>query len=277
MTDQNFEVTLSVSSALDTVSNDGSTVTTRLQPGIVIPSNASDVSVALRSSFMFNSFPNVDRLSGNTLYIRVKDSGTAFFKITFPDGQYEVSTLDDALQSLIANDPLLKPSFTNCLQIIGNPATQTIALVNITTSKTIEISFIDELTAQFPAVPLSIYRLLGFTGGSIISIPPQVFKAAPNTANFNTVNIIRPVCSLLSAGIRIGGISQAVLADIPINNLPGSQLVYLPAQALKLHEPGLRGQTIRDVTISLTNEKGEYIRTIGNDWTINIVISYILR
>jgi hypothetical protein len=66
-----------------------------------------------------------------------------------------------------------------------------------------------------------------------------------------------------------------ILADIPINNTPGSQMVYQPnPEQTDVSEPSLVGTSIREISILLTNEKGESIRTIGNEWSITIAISY---
>jgi len=71
-------------------------------------------------------------------------------------------------------------------------------------------------------------------------------------------------------------VSQAILADIPVNAQPGSQLVYIPMMPVNLDEPGLKGQTIRTISLTLTNENGDYITTLGNDWTITLKVSYRL-
>lgn len=267
--------TINLSTTTDTVQGEGSQVITRLQPALKIPLTAHDIVVSLRSSFIYNTFPNVTTTIGNALYLKTTEMAD-FRVFVLPDGQYDVANLDSSFQFLIANDPTAT-ELVGTFEINANIATQTIGLDNLSADKTLEFFFAGRQHSDGKSQPLSIHTLLGFNAETIITIPPKQNVYAPNTAAFNNVNIIRPICSLLQSGILVGGRALGVLADIPVNNTPGSQMVYQPnASQAAISEPSLAGTTIRDISITLTNENGQAIRTIGNEWAMTINISYKL-
>jgi hypothetical protein len=264
---------VNISTDRDSVVDGGAQAITRLNPSIVIPHTAVDVKVGLRSSFIYNSFPNVDVKVGNALYVKTQNMSD-YAIIIIPDGQYDVTNLDSTIQYQIANT-IHNDEILGIFEIVADLATQTIAIDNTSADKTIDFFFAgpDHVSTQYQ--PLSIYNLLGFNAESTVTVNPKQNINAPNTANFNNVNIIRPICNLLQNGILVGGRSLGILADIPINNTPGSQMVYQPnPEQTDVSEPSLVGTSIREISILLTNEKGESIRTIGNEWSITIAISY---
>lgn len=270
-TEHHFVVNISTDK--DTVIDGGSQAITRLNPSLVIPHTAVDVKVGLRSSFIYNSFPNVDETVGNALYVKTQNMAD-YAIITIPSGQYDVTNLDTTIQYLIANT-LHIDELLGIFEIVADLATQTIAIDNTSTDRTLEFFFAGRDHAVTQYQPLSIHNLLGFDAGSVVTVEPKQNANAPNTANFNNVNIIRPICSLLQNGIIVGGRALGILADIPVNNTPGSQMVYQPnPEQTDISEPSLSGTSIREISILLTNEKGDPIRTIGNDWSITIAISY---
>ena len=96
--------TINLSTTTDTVQGEGSQVITRLQPALKIPLTAHDIVVSLRSSFIYNTFPNVTTTIGNALYLKTTEMAD-FRVFVLPDGQYDVANLDSSFQFLIANDP----------------------------------------------------------------------------------------------------------------------------------------------------------------------------
>lgn len=258
------------------VSNNGSTATANLQPQLSIPTTATSVAIALRNSYVWNTFVNVSPEFGQLL--RIQDGkGNPEKVITIPTGQYSIETFNDSFaRESIANNADWVVNGECKLIFEADEAQQKIYILNKTT-----IEFVFDWDVNYPTTTRpTMWRLLGFNAGTKTDVPKAINTTlgsihvyAPNTAQFNIVNQVYITCSLVSRGIRDGGEYKGILAQMPITEPPGHLMVYEPDKPA-ISEPSLIGSHINNIQVTLTNEKGELIRTPGNDWFVTIDLSY---
>jgi hypothetical protein len=267
--------TFMVGTASSTVSNNGSTATATLQPQLSIPVTATSVTVNLRNAYIWNSFVNVSSEFGQL--VRLTHGGNPFTTIKIPEGQYSVDTFNEsfARESIAASAHWVTNGVCN-LTFEADEAQQKIYILN---KMTTEYEFDWDSAVPNTTLPTT-WRLLGFTQGSKLLVPaaantttPSIHVYAPNRAQFNLVNQVVVSCNLVSRGIRDAGEYKSILAQVPITQPPGHLMVYEP-DLPPITESGLVGASINTIAVTLKNEKGELIRTPGNDWFTTIDLSY---
>lgn len=268
-----------IGTATSLVTDNGSTATALIRPTMNIPVDASSIRISLRSSFIWNNFPNISNTLGNKLKIRRIEPLTDYIVIEFPTGQYNLEDLQDAFlrESNTLNAPWIRDGESK-LSFLADDPSQKIYITNTSTSAfEIDFDFNETINSTGP----TIWKQLGFRQGQVVSIAAshtsgvETHTFAPNTALLNTTNVIILRCSAISKGIRDAGEFKGILASVPINQPPGHLMVYEPEER-PINEQQLAGSSIYNVGITLTNEFGDLINTPGNDWFVIINISYDL-
>jgi hypothetical protein len=265
--------TFMVGTANAYVSNSGSTSTVALNPPVIVPTTAVSIGVKLRNSYIWNVFPNVDPSKGNRLRI-THGVGNPFTIIEIPTGQYSLDLLNESF----ARESILQSAYWvvsgDCkLSFEADEAQQKIYILNKSALGPFEFDW-DE-SDVYTSTP-TMWKILGFNQGSKTVVPAgtsSIHIYADNRAEFNNVNQIVVLCNLISKGIRDGGNYRGILAQVPITQPPGHLMIYEPDLA-PITEPALAGLNLGQIIISLQNEKGEGISTIGNDWFVTIDLSY---
>lgn len=268
-----------IGTATSLVTDNGSTATALIRPTINIPVDASSIRISLRSSFIWNNFPNINSTLGNKLKIRRTDPLTNYIVIEFPTGQYSLEDLQDAFlrESQTQNAPWIEDGESK-LSFIADDPSQKIYIANSST-KAFEFDF--DFNETVNSTGPTIWKQLGFRQGQLVFIAGshtsgvEVHTFAPNTALLNTTNVIILRCNAISKGIRDAGEFKGILASVPINQPPGHLMVYEPEER-PINEQQLAGTSIYNIGITLTNEFGELINTPGNDWFVIINVSYDL-
>ena len=267
--------TFLVGTATGVVSNNGATVTTTMRPHVQIPITSTSVAVNLRNAYIWNTFLNVSDVSGRRL--RINYQTQPFTVIAIPEGQYSVDTLNEsfARESIAVNAHWVVNGQCQ-LSFEADEAQQKIYILNKTT---MQYEFDWDAGDIYTATP-TLWRILGFTLGSKTIVPaapsvavPSAHVYAPNRAEFNLINQVIVSCNLVSRGIRDAGEFKSILAQVPINQPPGHLMIYEP-DLPPITESGLIGANINTIIVTLKNEKGELVRTPGNDWFVTIDLSY---
>lgn len=260
--------------------DDGSKCVTEIIPPLHIPVEAKSAGIKLRNSYIWNTFVNIDPSLGNRLTIYVDPEGiNTRFDIIYPTGQYSLDEFNSLFtrESIRMQAPWIdKDSGQSNVNFEADMAVQKVYITNKSDTAYRFSWYIDSSSYLIP-----LFHLLGFEKQTYTDVPPSSdlepysFTYAPYEANFNFVNSILVLCSLVSRGLRNGGRTQSILAQVPITEDPGSLMVYEPQHSL-ISEPSLNGATIRSIELTLTNENGQLIKTPGNPWQVTVEISYEL-
>ena len=182
--------------------------------------------------------------------------------LTFPDGLYSVAALNAQLSLLLVNAGYA----ADYLTITGDDATQRTVITYGATGIAVDFSGGDTFKdiLGFDDVP---YPLSTAIGQSV---------TGQNVANFNTLNSYLVHSDLVSQGIPVNATGASILAQVPISARPGSQIVYQPRNPSRTDLTELIGLPRNSFRIWLTNQVGDYIDTNSEDYSIVVVIRFIL-
>ena len=252
------------------VNKDGSSFEINFDDPLQIPPDALNVTVALHESTIWYTTPNIIKDENDTMYIfgDTESGGSQLFQIKIPQGLYDVSGLNIAVLSE------LEKQGARTLDNNG----EYLPLVNLTgdsnTQKVIIRFNYNNVTVDFR--PENTPRvILGFNQelyGPFILSP--INQLAENIAAFNQLNSFLIATNLVSRGIRINNRYNQVIARVPINVQPGSQIVFSPFNPAKSEAQGLAGSKRTVLRFRLTDQNFRSVNTNSEYWNCRVVISF---
>jgi hypothetical protein len=231
--------------------------TVRLNNPIDIPLDALDCEIALHSSTIWNSSPNIIT-AANKLYVIYNSIN---YILVIPQGLYSLDHLQSSLAELLVQNSLPADLFV----LSGNETTQKIK---------IQYNYVN---CQINFIPNdSIFHILGFNQRiSPIGPVDQLLKfdISDNTANFNQVNGYFILCeSLVNNGVSLNASSYSILGQIPIISPPNSIINYETRTPLYICCNHLLGKKIYDLDFRILSTDLKPV-TIVEDWSFTIMIT----
>lgn len=244
------------------VGNNGSTFAVALNSPIMIPKGAISCEVGVYSAAIWYVNPNISvQLTNNQFRFTTSNAPAGTYTITFPDGLYSLSGLNSTLSNLITNLGL--PS--NLFVLSGDDATQKTIITFLTAGDSVDFT-----------IPNSLRFILGFNS-AVYTAPSNNFNQfSDNPAAFNTDNSYIISSDLVTTGIPINNQSFGILVNVPITSVPGSQIIYQPAQVVWVDAGELIGQTKQFIRFRLTNQSLSPINTVGETWQFTLSIRWKL-
>ena len=237
-----------------------------LEKPLSIPREAINVRVALQSATIWWSINNISAsLGNNKMYIDGQDTSdvTTSYVVTIPDGLYDLSGLESAILTSLANqgaktDPL------PLINLIPDPNTQKVEIeFNYATSS------VDFTQSDTPRL------LLGFDSqvlGTYATIPQVVL--ADNIASFNQINYFKIGTSIVSKGLPTNGKYNQTLSSIQIDVQPASQINFQPTSIIYLDGDHLKGNHLTTFSVWLTDDQNRLVDTNSEDFSATIIIKY---
>jgi hypothetical protein len=253
------------------VSSNGDAFSVQLDSPIHIPHNAIHCHLKLTQAEIWNVVPNISAAIGNnTLYIYTDwaadpdPPNPVNFQIVIPDGLYSLTGLNNFISSSLIN--LNYPS--TMIVLSGDDATQK-SILTFNQDNT-QIDFTQNNTPR---------DVLGFNARlAPLALEPAVhveFGDAP--AAFNRTNSFVIQGDLISNGIPINNIARGVLANVPITNSPGKQVIYQPYLPPAIAADELIGKSKNYFSFRLTDQLNRPVDTLGEHWSFTVTISYWLK
>jgi hypothetical protein len=202
---------------------------------------------------------------GNWTFSRTRQGTPNNYVITIPQGLYDLSGLNQAIQRDLENlgartDPEPLISFT------PDAATQKVEM---------RINY-DDVTVDF-SQPDTPRLILGFDStiyGTYPSAPIEIL--APNIAQFNQINYFLVHSDLVNKGIRFNNRYNQTISQVLIDVAPGSQIIHKPFNPAKSNAMELAGAKRNVIRFYITDDKQRQVNTNGEYWTCRIVIDYLL-
>lgn len=243
-----------------------------LDEPILVPQQAENITVSMEEATVWWTVPNI--ITGTNDLMQVTDTGAGaapsggpanVYNIVIPQGLYDLSALNEAIQREIGNDAggagFLDPPL---ISLSADDATQKVEInINYTGVS------IDFTIAQ------TFREILGFNS-AVVGPPaaaPTVYLA-DNTAAFNTVNSFLIHSDIVRRGVRFNNSYQQILDQVLIDVPPGSQIVQTKLRPPVIPEHVLAGIPRNTLKFWLTNESNEDISTAGEYFTVRFVIRY---
>ena len=202
---------------------------------------------------------------GNWTFLRTRPGVANNYVITIPQGLYDLSGLNQAIQRDLENkgaridpDPLIV--------FAPDDATQKVEL---------RVNY-DDVSVDFtqPDTPRAILGFDSLVYGTYPSVPIEVL--APNIAEFNQINYFLIHSDLVNKGIRFNNRYNQTISQVLIDVAPGSQIIHKPFNPAKSNAQELAGAKRNNMRFYITDDKQRTVNTNGEYWTARIVIDYLL-
>ena len=232
------------------VSPNGATFQVNLNSPIMIPKNALSCELSVLQANVWNDSNNISAEFGNNVFNFTTNHSESPVNYNFvlPDGLYSLSGLNAYLSTQFVNNGL--PS--NLITISGDESTQKTILTFLVAG-----DFCDFTVAN------SVRLVLGFNS-RLAPLVPQAAgynEFSDNTAQFNRTNSYLIECDITQEGIAINTFNQGIVASVPINVAPGSQITYEPRNPLVIDASSLIGMTRQLLNVRLLNQSLELATT----------------
>lgn len=241
------------------VSPSGSTFRVNLNTPIMIPKNALSCELSTIQSNIWNDSNNISAEFGNNVFnFTTNHSGVPVnYNFVLPDGLYSLSGLNAYLSTQFVNNGL--PS--NLITLSGDESTQKTILTFLVAGDQVDFTVAD-----------SVRLVLGFDSrlAPLVPQPAGYNEFSDNTAQFNRTNSYLIECNITQQGIPIGNFNQGIVASVPINVPPGSQITYEPRTPLVIDASDLIGNTRQVLDVRLLNQSLELATT-------NEIFSFVLK
>ena len=242
------------------VSADGSQFTVVLDRPLSLPKNAVNASLSITQSSIWNTSPNISPSFNNNIF-RFRASGT-YYTITFPEGLYSLSGFGNFLSIQFAN--LQLPS--NLFVISGDESTQRTVITFLNAGDLVDFT-----------VANSVREILGFTARVVTANIAAYNEYSDGAANFNRVNSYLIRSNIVSQGIPINSIGANIIAQVPINVGPGSQINFQPQHPIPVDCSELIGYGKNVFQFSLCDQNLRATPTASEKWNLVMVINYHIK
>lgn len=254
----------SVSNGARNKSAFGSFFEIQLENSLGIPTTARNINIAVNSAQVWYNSPNI--ITGTNDVIRISGPDTSNIKTTYdviiPQGLYDLTSLENSIQDQLQNlgakydpSPLISLSADSALQKV-------VITLNYLDSE------VDFTQAQSPRT------LLGFDSQLLSTIAAPLNIIADNVAQLNNIQYYLISSDISRQGIRVNNTFNQVIARIPISAPPGSLLLYQPFKPTVVNSQHLAGSNQSIFHFRLTDQNGNEVDTVGEEWSLEITIRY---
>lgn len=191
--------------------------------------------IALLQAKLWYSWYNISAENGNNLMRYSTDAGLTWKNVTFPDGQYEISQINDYLHRIMKNNG---DYFVNGS---GQDDWNIDILANFSTLK-VQVDIVSGSNYQLDLASSKIYTLLGFA-----QIVVTTSQSGTNIANINNdINSLSIETDVVS-GTYNNGLAGNVLWTFVPTTAPGTNIdiniinpVYIPVSANRIQSISMR-------------------------------------
>lgn len=243
------------------LSADGSTFSTFLQEPFSIPNNAFGVEVACIQASVWFTQPNITT-KNNRFEFRDTNAGD-FLVLFIPPGLYTFDQLNNVLRQIL---------FDN---------------YGITNYNLVAVQSTQRVTEQFSVTGGNALYQTRWPAGTFGDVLGYFTTRVTNdglqgrsypgdkTARFNAIDFYLIQSSLVNRGIRSNGTFRGVVAQIPITDLPGSQIVYSPINPQWTPAPELaNSSSISSVQTILSDSNGNPVGTQGESYSVTLMVKW---
>lgn len=235
-------------------SNSGNSITQYFNPPIVLR-NKKRYTLTVINATMFFTFPNIFSSGANQNNILNFTANATQYKITVPQGLYDISTLSTLISNSLQNLGLS----SSLIVLSGdNPTQRSVIQLN---NATCSINFATS----------NIRTILGFNAVTIGPGTSGQFYYSNNRADFNTLSEVllhASCCSGFRNNTNEISSNSDVIGSVVINCGVSQQIVYDPNQAIKV--PIF--QSILDRVQFYYTDQDNNALVNNEPWTITAVI-----
>jgi hypothetical protein len=252
------------------LSSDGSSFTVNVtnQACLSVPRDAVNVQMGVSKALIYNVSPNVfasGSRQNNKFKITLNLPPVTIFEVTLPEGLYSIDDIQTFMVSFMAN---ITAALANAVVFSAIPSS---GHVNIASTNA-AFQLID---FQSNVVYQRFGMLLGFNPITYAFSSAGFNNTSPDVATLNSVNSYLLTSSLIPNGMPVNGAFSGVLAQIPIDVPPGSQIIYRPPTVDMFDASQLAGASVSQFSIALRADNGSEV-TMGEYFSATLRITYMV-
>lgn len=250
------------------IGSDGSRFSINLNQALAFDALTTvSVEAAVLQASIWNTSPNVSpAFSNNVFRFTTSAAPAGTYTVVFPQGLFSLSGIGNFISTQLINQGLPPGLF----QFSGDDATQRAVMTIATAGDSVDFAY-----------PGSIGSLLGFSTAAadnpIVAAVAGYNAYSQETANLNRNNDYAIRSTLVSAGIQTNAVAQGVIASIPIDQAPGSQINYSPLNPLWFSADELIGVGKQSLDFFLENQNGLPTPTGGQNWQFTLAFKHTLK
>ena len=238
------------------IGTNGNRFNIQLLDGISIPERALYATLEVTSAQIWNTSPNISAGANNDKFY-ISYNGTPF-TITIADGLYGIAELESYLQREFITLGLPQ----DLISLSGDDSTQR-SVITFNYASTV-IDFTPADTCR---------DVLGFNSGTVAAaINGSIYS--DTQAAFNRVNSYFIRSNILSTGIPQNKFGTGIIAGVPIDVSPGSQITYSPRHPLRANADELIGKSKQYLEFTLLDQLERDVSTNGEEWSFTLVLRY---
>lgn len=210
--------------------------------------------------------PNIVTGINDTFYV---EHGGMNFVAVIPQGLYDIVGLNEALNRELTDPAVGAPA--DLITFIADEPTQKVVIkLNLATTQ-----------VDFSVARVDTFRvILGFNPQFIPAAGPSgavdFQQIADNEAAFTPVEYFLLHSDLVPRGIRTNNKYDQTIAQILITVPPGSQQVSTPFNPPRVPAWELIGSIRNRATFWLTDQAGNLVNTVNEDYSARLVIRYTI-
>lgn len=226
---------------------------------INIPRSAINLQIGLSGAEIWYNNPNIVTDVNDKFYINYSATD---YVLVISQGLYGVAELNNELKRKLDEESLA----TDLITIVGDDATGKIIL---------EIT--DAMSIDFSVARTDTLRdMLGFDPQIITTIGAQ-YVYSDKVGKFNTLNHYLLHSSIVDYGIPISGKYNNVIGKVQIvvDDI-GEQIKYEPSNIIYTNADNMRGRSIRELKVWLTDENNNYVNTNNEAFSVTMAYKYSL-
>ena len=247
------------------ITPDGSSFEVQFPTPLSIPREATSCTLSITNGDIWWTIANISSGVNDKLYYTYDDGlggGAVAYVTTIDEGLYDLTQLNNAIIRDFTNKSL--PVSPALFTLSSSNATQKVIITRNYTLITFDFTQID-----------TFRTILGFNSQIIASnITAPVNNTANNVAKFNSVNYFLLHGDIVSKGLRYNGNYNQILAKVPINVAPGSQILYEPINPTKINANNLIGNNRTRFSFWLTDDKNNNVDTAGESFSLTVELKY---
>lgn len=249
------------------ISADGSQFTVRLDDPISIPPDALNVTLDVEGATIWWTVPNIKTGINDKFYITTLNVGDVLtpYVVTIPQGLYDLIGLSQAIQRELSN-----------LGAKINPE-NSVTLGSDASTQKVEIR-LPYLGTSIDFTPNDTFRvILGFDSAVIgPTVVAPAIVLADNVAAFDSISYFLLHTDLVTQGIRINSEFSQTVAQVFIDEAPGSQVLFNPFNPARISVQELAGAKRSVMRFWLTDDKNNAVDTNGEYFSMRLSIRYLM-
>lgn len=228
---------------------------------IQIPAAATNIELSAINATVWWTTPNIT--AGINDRFRANIEGQPIDAVVAP-GLYDLSALQAAIRGLMINAGVTAVYAANNFSLTPDNATQRVQVYLPGPSP--DVIHVGDATC--------VFSLCGFPTGSPDVTTAMPITLSPDKATFNRIDYFLVHSTLAPQGIRFNGVYDSIIAKVPIDVPPGSQITFSPLNPPICNPMELAGATISRARFWLTDQRNVEIDTFGESWSVGITVAY---